>query len=604
MPHHMGHIFNLMKHLLIVTLIFSLACNVNEEETDKINTESDMNLISMGDASPLMDDMMDPEGMIVTDMLMPPRNLCDELGLPRAALQMEGSGFKFGDIAAPFSMETLKGLWRLEDAWTGCDSYVFLTYFPNPRGSDDSSETWMGDLLWETALQDLVITGPQNVHYFFTSYEGDAGELTARMETQRARFEETLTATLEDDAERDFWRARVHFVTERVVETEGGVKDFFNDYMMYLFSPSSVVDLEGRGQASPPLPWAFGIDREQRWDSVGSLSPIVGQDSELGMVAFAPHFYNHKATLSDRTAREEATVVNMIDESVTARHHIRTLTLPDAATMATFNKLEIDVNVTCPHRNVFGCSEWDRNARVLFCLDSECEAQREIARWITPYWRRGHRRWLIDASPFIPLMVAGGSQTFKIVMGPEWERATERHAKFDLRFGVQDGPRPAGVERVYTGGDFNSAYNMSHPPVGFSVPLDASRVELVAIVSGHGQSDRTNCSEWCDHRHAFEVNGREAMEIRSNISIGTLRGCADHAGTGVPSGQWGNWAPGRAYWCPGWPVDAVRMNITDDLFGTDMNQLSYSANLAGGQPDGGKIDLSVYIVWYDELSRE
>ena len=46
------------------------------------------------------------------------------------------------------------------------------------------------------------------------------------------------------------------------------------------------------------------------------------------------------------------------------------------------------------------------------------------------------------------------------------------------------------------------------------------------------------------------------------------------------------------------------MNITDDLFGTDMNQLSYSANLAGGQPDGGKIDLSVYIVWYDELSRE
>ena len=89
------------------------------------------------------------------------------------------------------------------------------------------------------------------------------------------------------------------------------------------------------------------------------------------------------------------------------------------------------------------------------------------------------------------------------------------------------------------------------------------------------------------------------MEIRSQIPIGSLRGCAAEAGTGVPPGQWGNWAPGRAYWCPGWPVDALRMDITDFLSGGDMDRITYSANLAGAPPGGGNIDLSVYIVWYD-----
>jgi hypothetical protein len=370
--------------------------------------------------------------------------------------------------------------------------------------------------------------------------------------------------------------------------------------MMFFFTPSSVVDLGDRGQAKPPLPFAFGIDREQKWDSVGSLSPVVGQDSQWGMASFAAHFYNHKAELMAKTQAEAVTEVNMLDELVTARHHVVTVDLPAAETMATFNKLEIDINVTCPHRNVFGCSEWDRNARIQYCLDPECAEQREIVRWITPYWRRGHRRWVIDASPFIPLMAAGGPQTFKIEMGPSWERGTERYGKFDLRLSTQDGPRPVGVQRVYTGGGFNADYNANHGPADFTVPADATRAELVVILSGHGQDGNTNCSEWCDHRHAFGINGNDLLEIRSQIPIGTLCGCADQVAMGVPPGQYGNWAPGRVYWCPGWPVDAMRMDITDFLSGGDMDQVTYSANLAGGEPGGGNIDLSVYIVWYQD----
>jgi hypothetical protein len=285
---------------------------------------------------------------------------------------------------------------------------------------------------------------------------------------------------------------------------------------------------------------------------------------------------------------------------VTGRHLIRTVTLPNAETMETFNGLAFDINVTCPHRNVFGCSEWDRIGRIQYCSDTECTEALEIVRWITPYWRRGHRRWIIDATPFLSLMGSGGEHTFRVIMGPNFERATERYAKFDLRFSAGDGPQPMGVEQVYSGGGFNADYNMNHGPVTFTVPPMATRAELVTIVSGHGQSDGTNCSEWCDHRHRFSVNGNDLPELRSEIPIGSIRGCADKAHQGVPPGQWGNWAPGRAFWCPGWPVDAIRTDITEFLSGGDMDQLAYTANLAGRDPGGGNIDLSVYVVWYTD----
>ena len=54
--------------------------------------------------------------------------------------------------------------------------------------------------------------------------------------------------------------------------------------------------------------------------------------------------------------------------------------------------------------NPFACSEWDRIGRIELCRDLECTQKDEIARWITPYWRRGTRRWFLDVSPFLALL--------------------------------------------------------------------------------------------------------------------------------------------------------------------------------------------------------
>ena len=292
----------------------------------------------------------------------------------------------------------------------------------------------------------------------------------------------------------------------------------------------------------------------------------------------------------------------LLAETVTERVVTATVELPATSEMAAFDTMELDVSVTCRYRNPFACSEWDRIARVDVCLDAECGERREIVRWITPYWRRGQRRWIMDASPFLGLLQAGGSQTFRVEMGPSWERKTERDARVALRLRTQGGrPLPRGVELAFRGGSFDAEYNSSREPHSFTRPAEASRVELVAIVTGHGQADGNNCAEWCDHRHQVAVDGTDLPLIAADLAVlGKTRGCAPRTRQGVPPGQWGNWAPGRAYWCPGLPVDLTRVDLSELLgSGTD-STLTYRASFAGGEPAGGDIALNAYVVWYAE----
>ena len=71
---------------------------------------------------------------------------------------------------------------------------------------------------------------------------------------------------------------------------------------------------------------------------------------------------------------------------------------------ATISRAEVEIQVHCPAMNPFACSEWDRIGRIELCRDLECTQKDEIARWITPYWRRGTRRWFLDVSPFLALL--------------------------------------------------------------------------------------------------------------------------------------------------------------------------------------------------------
>ena len=299
-------------------------------------------------------------------------------------------------------------------------------------------------------------------------------------------------------------------------------------------------------------------------------------------------------------AETDVTVVSLLDETTTGRVFTREVTLPDASAMAAFDSLEVDVEIICDERNPFACSEWDRIADIQLCADgAACTERREIARWITPYCRRGRQHWAIDASPFLALLRAGGATSFFVELGPEWERATEWTARVSLRLRTRGGEaRAMGAEPAFRGGAFGATYN-DRMPVSFTPPAEATRVELVTILSGHGQESGNNCAEWCDHRHTFSVNGAALPAIaHEGPSIGSARGCAALASEGVLPGQWGNWAQSRAYWCPGLPVEAGRTDITSMVRLGEVNELTYAGSFGTSAPAGGDIALSSYVVWY------
>lgn len=525
-------------------------------------------------------------------------DVCEQEGLPRAAFRA-GAGTVFGEVAGDFTVRTLEGPWQLSESFSGCESYVFITYIPDLRQSPIGP--WQGDEMWDTYPDDLFRIGPRNVRYFFSSFEASEVRRRERMEAMRDNVAEGLEVFVDDEEDRAFWRERFHYVTDRVTEIEGSVGAMVDSYFAYLGTEEALTDLGDRGVVQAPLPFAFGIDREQRFDAGGSLSPVVGATLEMGMAAYFGHFYNAKAELAERLAAEEATttVVPLLEDTVTDRVFVEAVTLPDAATMAAFDTLEVEVEVECTARSPFECSEWDRIARVEVCLDAECAERREVVRWITPYWRRGRRHWSIDATPMLGLLLEGGERTFRIEMGPSWERATPRRARIALRLGDRDREqKPVATVPAFGGGRFDETYN-DREPVAFTPPADAGRVELVVILSGHGDDDVSRCAEWCDHRHEFAVNDAPLDRIAHGGEVGTTAGCALRADEGIPPGQWGNWAPERAFWCPGLPVDAIRIDITDRVTLGQENTLTYAGGVGpSSTPGGGNISLSSYLVYY------
>lgn len=513
-----------------------------------------------------------PEDAATEDVPPRPPDVCDELGLARVAME-EGTGASWEEIAGDFTVETLDGAFTLSEAWTGCESYVFVLYADTPYGNE----------LWSTLPDPLLRRSGRNVHYFFASYETDPDAARARVAEVQTKFEDAYAFLGFDEAEAAFWRARVHFVTTPIGMTDGSVGDLV--------------------RATPYVLHALAIGRNQRFDPVGSLYEVTGGGftARFGMAAFASRWLDYRAELEARLAAESGTteVVIADEEGVTARVLDRRATLPDAATLATFDRLEVDVTITC-FADPGNCSEWDRIAYVHVCLDDACTDRRELARWITPYSRPGLQRWVIDASPLLPLIASGGEKLFRVETGPEWEEPTSYGVRVALRLSSRGGAdRPVAAALAFRGGEFDATYADAHPPFHFTPPAGTSRVELALIVSGHGQTTGDGCAEWCNHEHTFTVNGAASHRVDFPGDAGRAYGCAERAGEGVIPGQWGNWAPSRAGWCPGLPVPLRRLDITSDVtIGAD-NELAYAGTFAGGTPRGGTIDLSAYVVYFE-----
>ena len=160
---------------------------------------------------------------------------------------------------------------------------------------------------------------------------------------------------------------------------------------------------------------------------------------------------------------------------------------------------------------------------------------------------------------------------------------------------------------------FNPDYDDNRPPTPFEIPSNAIKVEFVSYLTGHGWGNATcyNCSEFCNSKHIFTVNGGTYEFEQSYPEASQTTHCMslEMIGEGTIPNQYGTWGYGRAGWCPGLDVAPSVTDITDYILTGEENIIDYNACRVNGSscvepPSCGtcgycpEIAFSSYIVIY------
>ena len=271
-----------------------------------------------------------------------PATLCED-GTPiRPFAEGETTGALYS-TAADFTVETTNGPWTLSESWTGCDSILFIQDTPRQTNG------------WPTALwardHDAFLDGlPDNVIVLFGAGSNSTDERMAALGEHEALIEEELASFSEEEAEQ--WRSRIHYVTDRVYTIDGWVGEVMID-------PG----------------WGLGIDRLQRIRYIGSFAdPTRYSENQgwfepnLSMAANEAVFYNFEALREEEVAALGADPVTIFSQERVSGNVYVDVTLPDAATMASYDTMNIDLYMGCEGEGEYGyCPAWDYMAYLYVC---------------------------------------------------------------------------------------------------------------------------------------------------------------------------------------------------------------------------------------------
>jgi peptide-N-glycosidase F-like protein len=506
---------------------------------------------------------------------------CEPNGFPVRELDATGPfGILRHDLADDFAVTLRDGTeWRLSAEWSGCESYVFV---PSARSNSALDPT----SIWERDVDVLLAKSPPNAHYFFVASR-DPANAEAELTAMQGRIDAALGAL--DPAMQEHWRARLHLVRDHASALGGWLGTL----------------LAGLGEAG------FGVDRAQRIRLLGSFADVnrfdqalqnAGQwpwEANLGYAAYeVRHFEAEAARDASEAAMSDVTVVTPWQDEVLADTVEKDVAFPDAATMATFDSFQIDLTMDCsdPAGPEFGnCGAWDYLSQI-YLLDDDGVTWVELGRFITTYHREG--RYLVDATPMLVHLRQGGMRTLRFVVSPPWNPQAYL-TRMDLRFAnTMKGQTPSEATYLFSGADFNSGYNALFQPIDVPIPATATRVELWAIITGHGGATQ-NCAEFCRHQHEFTVNGH--VHTKDHPLASTPEGCVGEIEKGMVPNQGGTWWYGRGGWCPGQQVDPWVEDVTADVTPGATATVSYRGLLNGNEPpdNAGNIVMTSYLVVYE-----
>jgi hypothetical protein len=346
--------------------------------------------------------------------------------------------------------------------------------------------------------------------------------------------------------------------------------------------------------------WGVGIDRFQTVRYIGSYGDPDRYDGSvgwfgpnIGMLANEPIYYNYESDREEMLDALDQNAITVLDNVLVQDPSwagATTDTLVDLPDPSQYDTLYLDLTSNCQGDGEYGdCPAWDYINWLQVCEPdgSDCV---ELGRWITTYHREG--RWVHDVTPLLSLLGSGGSKLLRYYSQEPYETTLV------LRFanqGLDD--RPFGEDYLFSGGYLGSDYNV-RDAVSAEVPADATRVELVTVLTGHGMDGGTNCGEFCEIDHHFDVNGTDVVVSFPIDDPST--GCMGKTNTGTVPNQYGTWWYGRDGWCPGRQVDVGRVDVTDLVTPGASATVDYTATYQGADYPGGgaNIDGASWLVYY------
>ena len=512
--------------------------------------------------------------------------------------------------------------------WDGEHSFIFIHYH---TAVSNSSALWNSN-----TKEDFITNSPINVHYFFLSEGNDPEQMVIDM---KADFE-IILQNMSDD-EQSHWNSHLHFVPQRASTINNWVRDVINGKM------------------------AFAIDRFQKIRQIGYLgNPSGFTGTHLSYLTHEAHYFNYEwENINEPNIEYDELII--FDREIYSGGWASTITqmvdFPSNEELNNYSGLSVELLRGCPdsegNYDDEGCDDYDRIAHLYVCegicyQDNEypwimdeylctasgfywvndlcisttyfenesnesCEQLNynwnynsgcyEIARWITPFDRQPHH--LTNISPFLANLRPGGTKLIKY-QESGWPNSM---LTLKLRFYIdEESNSPQTYIPIWNGTvQFNPNYGVNRPPVEFSVPSNATKVEFVTYITGHGWGSNGcyNCAEFCNSNHIFTVNGGEFQFNRDHPTASSNNYCMslDAITQGTIPNQYGTWGYGRAGWCPGMDVKPFITDLTDHVYIGANNIIDYEACRVTGdscveppicQGDGycPEIAMSSYII--------
>ncbi|XP_015256286.1 PREDICTED: uncharacterized protein LOC107101757 isoform X2 [Cyprinodon variegatus] len=352
-------------------------------------------------------------------------------------------------------------------------------------------------------------------------------------------------------------------------------------------------------QTTPSPNFFIGIDQQGALAEMGwFLYP------SFSFVNWQAQWFEFSAGLQNKL-QSPAKVIPVFDQVTMQgdKGAVATVDLP--SDLGNFDMLELDASLSCPGKRDSSCAQWDHTVQLYVCCDQLSQyCNTELGRWITAF-RRGTGHWLTDVSPLIPLLDSNKC-TFTMKTVP-W--AMPWVVSLNLRFSARnqtgeglENLRPFKVTPLYSGGTFDKDYNKRYQPMKFAIPSSTKKVELFAVITGHG-SDENGCGEFCVTSHHFLINAIYNNSQKFD-SAGTALGCTLRVKEGAVPNEHGTWLYGRGGWCDGLQVDPLRIDVSKQVNMSDFesNTVVYFGLFNGQDPNPsqqpGYIIMSSFLIFY------